>query len=218
MATTSPVDICNLALSLLNVSPIVSIDTPENQTAELCALWYDQVRREALRRHPWNFAIKRAVLAANATAPAFGYQSAFDLPSDYIRLTQLNETDGYNDMAVKPDRYRIEDNQVLIGQYSTSSGTSLRLVYVSDFTSVAKMDASFIDYFVTLLGQKFAYSITQSNSTVERLDALMEKAESRARSMDGQENPPRRIQRSNARRARRNVSGYRNYDGFVVFD
>lgn len=215
---SSKVDVCNLALSLLNVAPISSIDNPETDTEELCALWYDQTRKEALRRHSWNFAIKRKVLAANNEAPAFGYSKAFNLPDDYIRLIQVTETDGYLDSPLAATRYAVEDGKLLIGQYADSSGSSLRLVYVSDFKTVAQMDASFIDYLAVLLAQKIAYQVTQSNTTIERCDALMEKAESRARSMDGQENPPRRVERSRARNARRTNNTVRNYDGWTVFD
>lgn len=218
MAINSPVDICNLALSLLNVAPITSIDDPTTANEEICSLWYDQVRRESLRRHTWNFAVKRVILAPDSTAPVFGYQNAFNLPSDYIRIMHINAYDGYNDAPIQGSHYTIENNKVKMGQYTSDSGQQLRLVYVADFETVSQMDPSFISYFSTMLGQKLAYAITQSNSAVQRMDALMKDAESVARAIDGQENPPKRIERSASRSARRNRGSVRNYDGTMVWD
>ena len=218
MAVSSDVDIANLALDLLNVDQIGSIENPETSTEETMNRWYDQTRRQALRRHPWNFAVKRTILAPDATDPEFGWESAFSLPSDYIRLTHINESVSTLDNPIPASAYTVENDKILIGSLSTEDTTQLRLVYVSDFTNVPKMDPTFIDYFVALLAQNVSYKFTQQNSAVERVNALMERAETRARAMDGQENPPKRVQRSRNRAARRNVSGVRNFDGTIVFD
>lgn len=203
MSITSAVDICNLAGSLLNIPPITSITDPLTSEEEVFALWYDQVRREALRRHSWNFAMKRTILASSSAAPPFGVSKAFPLPQDYIRLSEVGSP------PLQAEDYVIEsaaDGGLIIGINGSNGGSTdtLRLVYVSDVEAVPLMDASFIDYFIHLLAQKISYNITQKNSAVERTDALMEKAEARARAIDGQENPPKRIERSRALRARRN--------------
>lgn len=215
---SSDVDLCNLSLDLLNVAPISDIQVPATPTEELCQRWYDQTRREALRRHPWNFAGKRAILAADATAPLFGFSSAFVLPSDYIRIMYLNESVINLDSPVPPRDFTVENDRILIGTIRGITATQVQLIYVSDFTNVPKMDPSFISYFVNLLSQKLAYKVTQKNSAVERANALMDASEKRARAMDGQENPPKRIERSRNRRARRNLGGVRNFDGTIVFD
>jgi len=54
-------DIANLALSLIGGSPVASIDDPTSQ-ARACKKWFDSVRDEALASHPWNFAMKRAII------------------------------------------------------------------------------------------------------------------------------------------------------------
>lgn len=45
----------------------------------------DFVRDELLAEHPWNFAIKRAELAASATEAPIGWTFAYEAPSDMIR-------------------------------------------------------------------------------------------------------------------------------------
>ena len=218
MTVSSEVDIANLALDLNNVAPIGSIETPTNPTEELMQRWYDHVRRLALRRHPWNFAGERVILAPDATDPVFGWDKQFTLPADYIRIMHLNESVQTLDTPIPTSLYNVEGGKIQIGSLSTQDTTQLRLVYVSDFTNVPQMDPAFVDYFSTLLAQQTSFKVTQQNSAVERTNALMKEAEDRARSMDGQENPPKRIERSRNRAARRNVSGFRNFDGIIVFD
>lgn len=218
MAVSSEVDICNLALDYLNQKPITSIETPTTATEELCARWYDITRKEALRRHPWNFASKRAVLAPNATAPAFGFNQAYNLPADYIRIMYINDSIILRDSPIPFDNYVIEGGQILIGNITgTDTGDQLNLIYVSDFTTVTQMDPSFIDYLATLLAFKLAYKVTNSNTSVDRMRTLMQEAESKARAADGQESPVRRVERSRNRRFRRNVGTVSNYDGTLVF-
>ena len=218
MTVSSEVDICNLSLDLLNVKPISSIDTPSGATAELCARWYDQTRRQALRRHPWNFAAKRVVLAPNATPPEFGWLNAFDLPSDFIRMMHINEFAIERDNPVPTSLFTIENDQILIGSLLNGSNSNeLRLVYVSNFTTVTKMDPSFIDYFSALLAKNMAYKITQSNSALQRIDAVMDKAATEAKTLNGQDNPPKRIERSRNRAIRRSGARATNLDGTIVF-
>ena len=218
MTNSSDVDVSNLSLSMLNVKRISTIENPVTPTEELMSLWYDQTRRQALRRHPWNFAGTRIILAPDSEDPLFGYSAQFTLPSDYIRIMYLNESVIQFDSPVSSNRYTVEGGKIKIGGLLGADPTQLQLIYVKDFTSVPQMDPLFIDYFSTLLAQNVSYKLTQQNSAVERVNALMEQAEERARSMDGQENPPRRIERSRNRRARRNIGTVTNLDGTIVFD
>ena len=218
MAITSDVDICNLALDLLDIAPIQSIETPESDMEETLARWYDQTRRDALRRHPWNFATKRTVLAPSATDPAFGWDTAFDLPTDYIRIKYINESVLVKDNPVPTRNYTIENDQILTGALNTSNTDQLMLVYISNFKNVTKMDSMFIQFLSTMLARNIAYKTTDSNTNVERLNSLMEKIESRAKSMNGQENPPIRVQRSRNRMARRTSGSVTNLDGTIVFN
>lgn len=54
--------ICNSALAKIGAPSITAI-TDSNKRAEFCNLMYSKVRDKLLKSHPWNFAIKRAVLA-----------------------------------------------------------------------------------------------------------------------------------------------------------
>lgn len=215
---SSKVEICNLALDLLQVDdPVTDIDNPSTKTEETCSRWYDSTRQQALRAHSWNFAIKRESLAKDVTAPAFGYSAAFNLPADYIRLMYATMNDVNVEQMIDPQSYAVEGNQILIGGIRSVTPDTLNIVYTSDFTNVPKFDPLFTAYLYTLLAQNMAYSLTQSNTNIQRINGLMDQVESKAKAMDGQESPPRRRESSKALSARSRVGSHRNRDGYIIF-
>src|SRR5690606_7797987 len=102
------VSICNMALGELGINAITSLDQA-TADARLCNRFYEQTRDEVLRAHPWNFAIKRVNLSAISTAPVFGWLYQYQLPSDYLRLIQLN---GWEEDE-QADRWEIEADKLL---------------------------------------------------------------------------------------------------------
>jgi len=104
------VDICNMALSLLKVPTVTSITSPTTEVEELCDLWYDASRQELLRKHPWNFAKKRATLYAIVTAPTFGYDHKYLLPTDFMRLRFI----GAENAGLVGIDYDLEQDQYLL--------------------------------------------------------------------------------------------------------
>ncbi len=203
-APTSAVEICNLALDLLKEGPITDITTnPSTDTEVLCARWYDQTRRAVLRKHPWNFAITRSNLAANATAPVFGYANAYDLPSDFIRLVTIGD-DYVEDLKQK---YQLEDNQLLYG--GDTSTTALPVRYVYDHTAVSQFDSLFVDCLAFELAIKMSRKITGDGEAAKEIKELLKSISPEAYAIDGQERPPQRIQRSKWIARRRNSNnGY----------
>ena len=83
----SVVEICNRALDKLGEAPIVSL-ADDIKASRACARTYAPVRDAVLRDHPWNCAIHRTVLAAEAEAPAWGYQRRFPLPVDWFHASR----------------------------------------------------------------------------------------------------------------------------------
>ena len=69
----SIVDICNGALNQLGATTILSL-TEDSKNARLCNSRYTQVRDAVFRSHPWNCLQKRVELAADSTAPAWGFK------------------------------------------------------------------------------------------------------------------------------------------------
>src|SRR5690349_18926687 len=91
MATRT--EIYNLALSHIG-NARVSLDTEDSAEAEACRAHFDNERRTLLRDFDWNFATTEDDLAEVENAAKFGYDHAFQLPSDYLRAIKFNDVEG----------------------------------------------------------------------------------------------------------------------------
>tara|TARA_R110000796_G_scaffold252537_2_gene387468 strand:+ start:11426 stop:12028 length:603 start_codon:yes stop_codon:yes gene_type:complete len=144
----SETDICNLALARFGEKRIMSL-SETSEAAKVCAIFYDQTRDEILRAHRWNFAMKRAVLSQIVTAPIFGYDYAYQLPTDYIRFGALNDGD-----LLERAEFVIEGDQLL------SDVETANFRYVWRITDSQQFDALFIDALSTKLAAKIAPSLS----------------------------------------------------------
>lgn len=202
MAITSNTDIANLALDLLSAGTVQDITNPTTATEELLNRWYDHCRRKVLREHPWNFATKRIILAADSEDPPFGYGAQFSVPSDFIRLLALGTNLTVDRETLLPsDAYQFEGNKILLNNYYEDS-TSVNLIYIRDFTVVSQMDEMFINLLAHDIALSIAYKVTETNTNVDRIESLRRGRAGMAKSVDGQERPPVRIERSRALSAR----------------
>lgn len=195
MSVTSSTDIGNLSLDLLTAGTVLDIENPTSSNESVLNRWYNVTRRKLLREHPWNFATKRAILAASSADPEFGYEAKYPLPTNFLRLNSIVDADGY---PISSEQYEVEDGHIL---YNADNG-QLRLKYVYDITDVAKFDALFVDLLAIDLALAVAFKITASNTDVSRLQELRKMRAAMSKSIDGQERPPQRRQVSRARNAR----------------
>lgn len=209
MSITSSTDICNLALDLLSAGTVQDIDNPTSATEEVCARWYDHTRKKLLREHPWNFASKRAQLAASSEAPLFGYSKKFPVPADFVRLLSITDTTFQNDHMIRPDDYQFEQGEIMVSN-NFSDNDLLNIRYVYDIKNVPEMDELFINLLAYDLALVLAYKFTETNTNIERINSLMKTRSAIARAIDGQERPPTLVQRSVNRAARRSPRGNRN--------
>jgi len=194
---TNETEICNLALDHLNQAPIVSITAPNLQRIEsICARWYDVSRRSCLRMHTWNESQKRVSLAALSTTPEFEYSHEYQLPPDYIRLTMIGPCNEIKD-------YAIDGTKLLCRE-----GGPLDFRYVFDNDVVETFSPLFVDLLALELALNLAYPITANINNVQRIKAMRDEKRGEAFSVDGQERPPRRVERSNFIRARRRIGSY----------
>ena len=171
----SQVGICNRALIRLGADTISSI-SEDSKEARLCNILYDQIRQDLLRSHPWNFAVKRVILAPSATDPEFEFATKCLLPSDCLRVYKLYE-------AVTP--YKVE------GKYILSDNEELvNLIYIADITDPAQFDSMFTTLFVLKLAKELSYNITGVAGVAESLEDEFVKLRREARLFDGQEDFP----------------------------
>jgi hypothetical protein len=200
---SSKVEICNLALSLINAGTVADITTNPQTPEELeCQRWYDTVRRSILRKYVWNFAKKRTTISRTGT-PSFDFADKYTLPIDYIRLLNFGNSDDVNTYYTYQRSsylYDIVGRDILL---NNSGVTSLNIVYIYDNINVNEYDALFIDVLALKLAYKMAYRFTVKKNLVEGVKAALQDAEGEAASIDGQEHPPVRVERSRFNSARK---------------
>lgn len=170
------VSICSNALLQLGDNPINSL-TDSNDRARLCANLYPQIRDRMLRAHPWNCAIKRVVLAPDATAPAFDWQAQFLLPSDWLKTLQIG------------DKYQ-QLSYVSEGRYILANADALPLRYVFRNDVEGTWDSLLQDAMTLAMCVALAYPITESTTLRESFFQQLQAALKEARAVDGQDDPP----------------------------
>lgn len=196
MAITSSTEVCKLALDLLQGGSVSDITSATTSIEEVCARWYDHTRRKLLRQHPWNFAIKRAELAASETEPLFGASAQFPVTSDFLRLLQVVDSDS---RIIASDAYFFENRNIM---FRWSDEDVCRIIYITDEEDVTKFDDLFIDLLAVEIALSLAYLVTQNNANVDRLQAMRKTLIANAKAIDGQERPPESRRASVNRRAR----------------
>lgn len=146
----SDVEICNRALRQLGAIRITSL-TGDSKEARACNDVFASVRRALLRSSTWNFAIKRVKLAALTSTPAWGFDNEFALPSDSIKIL---EVDGFQD-----DEWAVEGNKIV-----SQEATELDVKYLADVEDANLFDDLFIDCFAARLALELCETLTQSNT------------------------------------------------------
>lgn len=156
----SQTDICNRALIKLGAGQITSITDNSKAARILSGLW-DTVRKAELQKNFWNFALQRTTLAALSDTPAWGFGYQYQLPVDFLKLAQINDTyivPGLSDYRNGDDSsYAIEGTAVLC-----DFAAPLKIRYVRDITDAGLFDALFVDMMAAKLAFEACYGIMQS--------------------------------------------------------
>lgn len=194
-APTSAVNIVNLALDHLGQKPIASLTPPVTDEEVIAARWYDQVRRSLLREYVWNFAKERYVAPRTGT-PDFDYTDAYALPNNFIRLLSI----GGDWEEIQILDYDIEGRDILL---NNDGSNALRIRYIKDEEDVTKFDPLFTSLLALNLALKMAYKFSLRKGLVDQINNLLAIETPKAVTVDGQERPPKRIQRSKWLRMRR---------------
>ena len=181
MATATAVSICSNALLMLGSQTINDFaDLLNLDRAKLCANIYPTVRDDMLRSHPWNCCVKRVVLAPDAATPAFGYEQAFEMPADLLRVLEVGTSGCQIDYLVE-------------GRSIQADTTVLELRYIFRNEVESTWDANLINVVTQAMCASLAYPITQSTAKQAGEEQKLEQMLRRARAVDGQEDPPQML-------------------------
>ena len=167
----STVDICNGALNQLGATTILSL-TEDSKNARLCNSRFTQVRDAVFRSHPWNCLQKRVELAADTTAPAWGFSFAYTLPADCLRLLRILDYDS---------NYKVEGRKIL------SNTSSMKILYIGRITDPNEYDESLRETLSAALGADIAFAVTSNNQTATNMYNLFQDKLKDARFIDSTE-------------------------------
>lgn len=145
---TSKVGICNKALIKIGAETIASL-TEGSENANTLSAVYDAVRDAELRKHPWNFAIKRKQIAEDAEAPEFGYETQYTMPTDLLRILPGN---------ARTIDWKIEGRKIV-----TNSTGALNIRYIARVDDPELYDGAFVDTLACALAVEICERRTQSN-------------------------------------------------------
>jgi hypothetical protein len=148
----SDITIINGALRKLGV-PRIGTRNEETEPARVANDTYDALRDAVLTDAPWDFATKRQELSANATAPLFGFDNAFDLPSDPYCLKPL-EIVNLNEY-----QWSVEGRQII-----TSHDAPLQLIYIARITDVGSYSPQFVEALQSRLAAEWAEPLIKQSS------------------------------------------------------
>lgn len=174
---TSEAEIANRALGKLAAGSIIDIneETPQGRAVRRV---FTQVRDQLLRRHRWNFAIKRVSLPADVDTPVWGPTKRFTLPADCLRILEVN---GYPD-------YRSEGNAIV-----TDQAAPLQLRYVARIEDPNQFDVCFAAAFAAHLAMELCEALTQSSGKFDRMQAWATAELREAKRLDAIEEPPEQL-------------------------
>ena len=191
-AVTSEVGVCSLAMGYLKLAPLNSIDEPVSEQEIQCAEVFHQVRRRTLEMYPWNFAKKRAVLSASLDTPEFGFTRKYAFRNDHIRFLSRHHDDG-TPMSITAEDYDIEDGFFLT---NADADTTINIKYVSDHKQVGKWSPLFLSLLATEIAVDVGHRFVTGNNWLEQVRKERDRLRVVAGAIDGQQRPPRRVQRS----------------------
>ena len=175
----SEVQIVNRALRLLRVDQISSLGEGTGQ-ANWAADTYPDARDALVAEYPWNFAMARDSLPALTDAPAWGYDYAYQLPADCLRLWSIQ---GEPECEVAP--YKIEGRRIV-----TDGAAPLKILYIRKIENPGEFSPLFIEALVVKLAAEGAFRFTGSVAREQAMVELYREKVAMARRYDAQEGTP----------------------------
>lgn len=189
----SRTQVINRALQLIAADTISDPDE-DTTSARTAKLEYDAVVRAELSAYPWYFAKKQAQIAQDADAPLFKYAYAFTLPTDFMRLVELEDRWVFSVDRATQDTNPIPPYEMQGRSLLTDMTAPLRIGYVRDLTDEPTLwHPLFEEVVVAALAAALANPLAKSMSTVEAMLKLRRMKVTEARRVNAIQQPPKHI-------------------------
>jgi hypothetical protein len=181
----SKASIFNAALTHLGDESITDPDGSAGR-APILAERYDGVRRALLTEYRWNFAVKRAALAADGTPPAFGFDNRFAVPADWLALIGI-----YHENELQTNYTASEVPHVVEGRFILADETGeLKIFYIADIEDPVQFDPIFAEALGAKLAITTSVKITGSAQVSQTVNNFFQDTIKRAKLADAIQGTP----------------------------
>lgn len=194
----SKLSIYNGALLVLGERKLSSLSAAQASRRRLDSVWDDDGVKSCLQAGFWNFAMQSVELTYSPSiTPAFGFEYAFDKPTDWVRTALVSEDENFTDELLN-----YEDQ----GQYWYADVDTLYARYVSDDTSfgmdIANWPANFTRYVEHYFAWRIVKSTNNSNTDKEALAVEMRRLLNEAKATDAMDEATKQLRPGSWSRAR----------------
>jgi len=173
----SKTEIFNGALLKLGSTPITDADDDSKKTTATLNVRYQQVRRNLLVLHPWNFSIRREKLDKLTTTPAFGFVNEFSLPAGSLRILATKaQLDAYNvssiasfNVLLASENFQKADTWKVEGTKFLNDSDDVSVLFIFDEKVEANFSPQFSESLSALLAAETAFKITGNRSLTKDL-------------------------------------------------
>lgn len=194
---TSKINLINNALRLIGDNEIQSL-SDTGFGPQLADALYDDTYKALLAEHPWSFAFKEQWLSLLSQAPdrETGYNYAFQLPVDMIRIWQLFE---HQDYVIVGDKLYSNQNKIL-----------MRYIFKVAESQLPPHFAKAMEY---KLAAEFAVPVTDNDNYAALYESKYLQQVAKAMAIDSQNKPQIAIVDAPFVDARNSGIGFYSYSG-----
>lgn len=173
----SSVTVCNSALLKVGAEEISSFND-NTRASNICAAQYPILRDEVMGIGTWRFALQQIVLGTpDLTAPAFGYQSAYDIPANVLRVWQVNA-----------NPWTEVGNQILC-----NNPNGINVLAIIQNTDETSWDARFAECLAWRMAMELANALVQSTPLKQEMEKGFKESLGQARSTNAIIGTPQRL-------------------------
>lgn len=164
--------ICNLALMMVGIPAITSMDD-DNNNAKLCQKFYPVLRDRVLRDHTWSFATAAYDLQElQEESPDINFPIVCALPGDVIRVMGLQSDSPYRRIGHKILVQAMPD----------------KVLYIRRVEDPNLFDETFIEALQYMIASELGMANTRDAQLINLYRQKYEQSLATARSIDSQEN------------------------------
>ena len=194
---TSKINLINNALRLIGDNEIESLVDP-GFGAQLANAVYEDTYNALLAEHPWSFAFKEQYLSQLSQAPdtETGYNYAYQLPVDMIRIWQIFDHSDY----------------VIVGDKLYSNQTKILMRYIFSVAE-SQLPPHFAKAMEYKLAAEFAVPVTDNDNYASLYETKYLQQVAKAMAIDSQNRPQVAIVDAPFVDARNSGVGFYSYTG-----